>query len=177
MSDSNLPTPAQIVEAMLFAGGAPLTAEKASAAVRGLESSQFEEIVRILSKEYRRQGRPYAIVPQNDGYVLNLGAHWKPLEERLFGLNREARLSAPAIDVLSLVAYRQPIPKREIDAIRGSDSGALLRQLLRRSLVRITDRPESDRREVFYATTERFLELFQLGSLDELPQTQDLHTL
>jgi segregation and condensation protein B len=175
MSDPN--SPAQIVEALLFAGGVPLTAEKASVAVRGLETAQFVEIVQTLSKEYRRQGRPYAIVRQEDGYVLKLGAHWKPIEERLYGLNREARLSSPAIDVLSLVAYRQPIPKREVDAIRGSDSGALLRQLLRRGLVKIADRTEAERREVFYVTTERFLELFQLGSLDELPQTQDLHSL
>jgi len=76
-----------------------------------------------------------------------------------------------------LVAYRQPATKQEIDSLRGAESGALLRQLVRRNLIAIVHRAESDRREVAYGTTGRFLELFGLNSLDDLPRTQDLQVL
>ena len=88
-----------------------------------------------------------------------------------------ARLSAASIDVLALVAYRQPTTKQEIDTLRGTDCGSLLRQLVRRGLVAVLHRGDADRREVTYGTTARFLELFKLRSLDDLPQTQDLQRL
>jgi segregation and condensation protein B len=168
---------AQLLEALLFLGGAPLTAERAAQAIRGLTPSQFTQAIQALSRDYRRQGRPYGIHLHEDGHVVKLRSEFKSIEERLYGLNRQARLSPAAIDVLALVAYRQPIPKQEIDGIRGLDSGAILRQLLRRGLVRITDQQQDACRKALYATTERFLELFQLTSLDELPRTQDLATM
>jgi segregation and condensation protein B len=95
----------------------------------------------------------------------------------LHGRQREARLSPAAIDVLALVAYRQPATRQEIDNLRGADSGALLRQLVRRNLIAVVQRGDGQHREVSYGTTPRFLELFQLQSLDDLPQTQDLQRL
>jgi len=166
----------QLIEALLFMGGAPLTAEKAAAVIRGLEADAFNQAIGSLGREYRRQGRPYTVQTQDDGYVLRLRPQWKWIEDRVRGLNRQARLSVAAIDVLSLVAYRQPISKQEIDAIRGTDSGALLRQLLRRTLIKVAE-AAGEKKEVRYQTTARFLELFQLKSLEELPQTQDLHAL
>jgi segregation and condensation protein B len=166
----------QLIEALLFMGGAPLTAEKAAAVIRGLEADAFNQAIGSLGREYRRQGRPYIVQTQDDGYVLRLRPQWKWIEDRVRGLNRQARLSVVAIDVLSLVAYRQPISKQEIDAIRGTDSGALLRQLLRRTLIKVAE-AAGEKKEARYQTTARFLELFQLKSLEELPQTQDLHAL
>ncbi len=109
--------------------------------------------------------------------MLTLRHRFKDVAERLYGQSRDARLSPAAIDVLSLVAYRQPVAKQEIDSLRGAESGALLRQLVRRGLVAIVQRGESSRREVLFGTTARFLELFQLHGLDDLPQTQDLERL
>jgi Predicted transcriptional regulator containing the HTH domain len=99
-----------------------------------------------------------------------------PLLERLRGPARETRLSTAAIDILSLVAYRQPVGKSEIDAIRGVDSGGLLRQLIKLGLLS-GQRPAEGGRELIYSTTSRFLALFHLQSLDDLPQTQDLERL
>ena len=79
--------------------------------------------------------------------------------------------------MLALVAYRQPASKQEIDTLRGADCGSLLRQLVRRGLIAVVHRGDADRREVTYGTTPRFLELFQLRSLDDLPQTQELQRL
>jgi segregation and condensation protein B len=171
---SSTPNVVQLIEALLFMGGVPLTIERAAEAIRGLGSVQFTETIETLSREYRQQGRPYQIQLKDNGYVVALGPGFKSVEERLYGLNRQARMSPASIDVLSLVAYRQPVAKPEIDAIRGTDSGGILRQLIRRGLVRVKDQTEGSRRETRYATTERFLDLFQLGSLDELPRTEDL---
>jgi len=94
--------------------------------------------------------------------------------EKVFGGVREARLSTQAIDVLALVAYRQPATKVEIDSLRGAESASLLRQLVRRGLIQVMYRAEAERKEVSYGTTARFLEMFGLQSLDDLPKTQEL---
>ena len=178
VSTAGAPPPLpRLVEALLFVGGAPLTAARACETIRGLSEAQFAEAVAALNAEYRRQGRPYTIQAQGPGYVLTLRPRFRPVAEKLYGGPRAARLSPAAIDVLALVAYRQPATKQEIDTLRGSDCGGLLRQLVRRGLVAVVHRADADRREVSYGTTTRFLELFKLGSLDDLPQTQDLQKL
>ncbi|HXG11762.1 MAG TPA: SMC-Scp complex subunit ScpB [Gemmataceae bacterium] len=171
------PSPLRIVEALLFVGGAPLTAARACEMVRGLTPAQFAETLDTLNRTYRRQGRPYTIQAQGPGYVLALRPRYQAVLEKLYGTMREARLSQAAIDVLALVAYRQPATKQEIDSLRGADSGALLRQLVRRGLIAVVHRGEASQRQVSYGTTQRFLELFRLRSLDDLPQTQDLQRL
>jgi segregation and condensation protein B len=158
---------------MLFVGGPPLTPGAAAAAVRGLTAEQFREAVDRLNKAYRGQNRPYSVQPLNGGYVLALRPGFRGVREKLFGGPREARLSQPALDVLSLVAYRQPVTKADVDALRGADSGAVLRQLVRLGLVAVARRGEADDRQVCYGTTPRFLELFGLSSLDELPRLDD----
>lgn len=171
------PPPLRILEALLFVGGGPLTVDRATRIIRGLTPEQFAEHLATLNRLYRRQGRPYAIVPQGDGYVLTLRARYAGVAEKLYGGPREARLSTAALDVLALVAYRQPATKAEIDSLRGAESGALLRQLIRRGLVCVVQRGEASQRDVAYGTTARFLEFFGLTSLDDLPHTQDLQQL
>jgi segregation and condensation protein B len=167
----------RIVEALLFVGGAPLTPERACETIRGLTPEQFRQAVEALNRAYRQQGRPYRVQVQERGYVLGLQSRYRPVLEKLYGTTRAARLSPAAIDALALVAYRQPATKQEIDSLRGADSGHLLRQLVRRGLVAVVHRGDSAQREVTYGTTPRFLELFRLRSLDDLPQTQDLQRL
>jgi len=171
------PGPRQIVEAFLFIGGPPLTAARAGQVIRGLSEAQFLEIIADLNRDYRDQGRPYLVQPREQGHVLTLRPKYHPVREKLYGTAREARLSPAAVDVLALVAYRQPASKPEIDSLRGAESGSLLRQLVRRGLIAIANRGDADRKEVAYGTTTRFLELFGLSSLDDLPQTQDLQRL
>jgi segregation and condensation protein B len=171
------PSVLRIIEALLFVGGEPLRADRAAAVIRGLTPAQLSQAVDMLNADYRRQGRPYAIQSASHGHVLSLRPRYKPVVEKLYGGVREARLSTAAIDVLSLVAYRQPVGKAEVDSIRGAESGALLRQLVRRGLLAVVQRGESGQREVSYGTTPRFLEVFGLRSLDELPQTLDLQRL
>ena len=96
-----------------------------------------------------------------DWFTGNLGSAW--------------RLSQAAIDILALVAYHQPITKNRVDEIRSKPSGGILSQLVRRRLLRI-ERTDTKPRVTHYYTTDRFLELFSLDGLDDLPRTQDLDT-
>jgi segregation and condensation protein B len=171
------PSPLRIIEALLFVGGPPLTAVRAGETIRGLTPAQFSQTIAALNQEYRGEGRPYQIHAEGPGYVLSLRPRFRTVVHRLYGSVREARLSPQAIDVLALVAYRQPATKQEIDSLRGAESGSLLRQLVRRNLIAIVHRAEAGQREVAYGTTPRFLEMFHLTSLDDLPRTQDLQIL
>lgn len=163
----------RIIEAMLFATGQPLTAEVAGAAIRGLTQTEFRSAIDELSRTYRRQNRPYQISPTAQGFVLTLRPRFRALKERLDGAPREAKLSRAAVDVLAVIAFRQPITRSDIDSQRGSDSASTLRQLVRLGLV-VAEPPAAGQTDPAYATTPRFLELFGLKSLDDLPQTMDL---
>lgn len=170
-SEPEVPPPAiRIIEAMLFAGGQPLTPERAGTVVRGLSPEHVRSVVDELNRTYRRQNRPYSVQSTEQGYVLSLRPRYQNLVERLNGGPREARLSKAAVEVLSLIAFRQPVSQADIDGQRGSDSAALVRQLVRLGLVTAAEGP-------VFATTLRFLELFGLQSLDDLPQTLDLQQI
>ncbi len=166
----------RIVEAMLFVGGAPLTATTTCEAVRGLTPSAFAAIIEGLNRDYRRQGRPYRIQPRDHGYELILRPRFRGVLERLYGSTRDARLSPAALEVLALVAYRQPLGKNEIDSLRGGESATALRQLVRLGLAAV-QRGAADQQEALYHTTPRFLSAFHLRSLDDLPRTGEMHKL
>jgi segregation and condensation protein B len=161
------PTPVQIVEALLFVGGPPLRAEHAAEAIRGLTPDQFRECIDVLNRVYRSQNRPYSVVHGQTGFVLRVNRKYTAVRERLYGGPREARLNQQALDVLSLVAYRQPVGKAEVDGARGLDSSGVLRQLVRLGLVSSETAPGG---ATLFRTTPRFLEVFRLRGLDDLPE-------
>ncbi len=163
----------RILEALLFASGQPLTPELAATAIRGLTPVEFRAGIEALGRSYRRQQRPFTIQSTPQGYVLSLRPQFRNLRERLAGAPREARLSRAAVDVLAVIAFRQPVTRSEIDSQRGSDSAGVIRQLLRLGLI-VAEPPAASAAEPTYGTTQRFLELFGLKSLDDLPQTMDL---
>jgi segregation and condensation protein B len=164
------PTPVQIIEALLFVGGPPLTAEHAADAIRNLSPEQFRECIEVLNRVYLSQNRPYAVEHGPNGYVLRVSKRFAGVRERLYAGPREARLAQPALDVLSLVAYRQPVSKGEIDGARGADSGGIVRQLLRLGLIAVEEPVDAASKEVLYGTTTRFLEVFRLREIGDLPE-------
>ena len=171
------PPPIRIIEALLFVGGEPLTPERAIRTIRGLTEESFHELTAELARTYRAQGRPYSVARQGGGYVLALRPAYRLVPQRLSGGVREVRLSPAAIEVLAVVAYRQPVTRDEVDALRGHESAAVLRQLVRRGLIRVVPNEDKRREPVRYATTDRFLEVFGLSSLNDLPQTEDVQRL
>lgn len=169
-------TPREVVEAMLFVGSPdnrPLPARRMTSILRGVTTEEIEQVVRDLNAEYRRDGAPYEILCDGDGYRMALRSEFERTRQKFYGRVRQARLSQAAVEVLSVVAYYQPITRDEVSRIRGSKSGPLLNQLVRRQLLRI-DRDEEKKRLVHYQTTDRFLRLFQLDNLDDLPRSEDL---
>jgi segregation and condensation protein B len=168
-------SPPQVIEAALFVGGGPLTARKFCALLRGSFDLAFvEQTIDELNTAYVAQARPYEIRLGEGGYRLELRPEYDRLRHRVYGSGpREVRLSQDVLEVLALVAYQQPVSQQEIESHGKQNAGNLLRQLLRRDLVAIA-RGAAGRKNVQYHTTARFLSVFGLGSLAELPQADDL---
>ena len=160
---------------MLFVGhpnNEPLTSRQVAGLMRGVRPQEIDALVNELNATYREEGCPYHIVSVGTGYQLALHEQYAPLRDKFYGRVKDARLSQAAVEVLAIVAYRQPIGREEIDALRGKPSSGVLSQLVRRRLLRIERQSEPPRRTDYF-TTDRFLELFGLQSLDDLPQSED----
>jgi segregation and condensation protein B len=160
---------------MLFVGhpqGPPLLAEQAAGLIRGVRPKEIEAMADELNARYAAANCPYQIVRHQGGYRMELRQEFGPLRNRYQLRARRARLSQAAVDVLSLVAYRQPITADEVSRLRGFPSAAILAQLVRRGLLRV-DRPPTKPRKTRYHTTDRFLKLLELESLDDLPRGQE----
>lgn len=171
--DTSVVTPKSILEAMLFVGhpeNRALSAERTAASMRGVRADEIDAWVAELNEEYDRLNCPYAIVASADGYRMILRPDHDDLRERFHGRLKEVRLSQAAVDILAIVAYRQPIDRDAIDRLRSKPSGALLNQMVRRNLLSL-DR--SAGAKPVYRTTDRFLDLFGLESLKDLPQSVD----
>ncbi len=168
--------PRSIVEAVLFVGhprNEPITSQHLASLMRGVRAREIEDLIAELNADYQTRQHPYHIVSVGSGYRLELREIFTPLRNVFYGRVREARLSQSVIDVLAVVAYRQGCTRTDIEQVRGRPSAALLSQLVRRKLLRIERRDEK-RRTPRYFVTDRFLKLFGLASLDELPQSQDV---
>jgi len=175
--DSGPIEPRGILEAMLFVGNEnnePLTVEKATELLRGVSSGEVEKMVQQLNSQYDEDGCPYHITSFGEGYRLELRSEFHRLRDAFHGKIRRGRLSQAAIDVLAIVAYNQPTTRKEIDLLCGRSSGALLAQLVRRQLLSIDRNDDGPKDKVtYYRTTPRFLALFQLENLDDLPRSED----
>ncbi|MBI1345315.1 hypothetical protein GC163_03415 [bacterium] len=165
----------QVVEACLFVGGPPLTAAKLTTVLRG--SYTAEDVVTLIDRinqRYTAQLRPYEIRLGDGGYRLALLDEHERIRHKVYGLGpKEVRLSQDALEVLALVAYHQPVNEAQLDGLGRPQCGATLRLLLRRDLIAV-ERSEAHPKDVKYVTTERFLSLFGLGSLRDLPRPDDL---
>lgn len=168
-------TAEQVIEACLFVGGAALTAGKLASVLKGdYSANDVEQMIERLSGRYRSEGRPYEIVLGEGGYRLTLNDEYERLRHKVYGLGpKEVRLSQEALEVLALVAYQQPISEAEMTELGKPQAGPTLRQLLRRDLIAVERAPD-DPKLVRYRTTPRFLSLFGVGKLDDLPRPEDL---
>ncbi len=169
-------TPKTILEAMLFVGhpsNEPLTNRMAASLIRGVSPTEVDELVKELNVDYEAAAAPYRIISAGAGYRLTLLPTFEGLRERFYGRIRQTRLSQSAIDILALVAYNQPINKDRVNELRQTPSGAILTQLVRRQLLEI-ERVDTKPRQTLYRTTPRFLELFAIESLDDLPRSQEI---
>ena len=168
-------SPRQVLEALLFVGGEPLTGKRlADLLGGGFTHEQVDELLDELNHDYADQRRPYEVRLAEGGYRLVLRPEFERIRNRVYGLGpKDVKLSQDALEILALVAYRQPITKTDVEEHGKQNSGSVLRQLLRRELIAL-DRPAENDGEVVYTTTERFLQLFGLSELGDLPYPEDL---
>jgi segregation and condensation protein B len=168
--------PSSVVEAILFVGrpdNGAYSSRELAAAMRGVSPTEIEEAVSELNTSYDADGAPYVIEVSKAGYRLELRNEFGRLRDKFYGNVREAKLSPAALEVLSIVAYNQPITAEQLNAIRTAANGGALSTLVRRGLVRV-DRPGESDATPQYSTTERFLKLFGLEAIDALPRSEEL---
>lgn len=164
------------VEALVLSCDRPVTAQKLAAAL-GLEpvgaSKAIERAVEVLNEQYRQTGRSFRIEAVAGGYRALTAPEYAPVLAAMHGLRETQNLSRAAVETLAIIAYRQPITRANIEAIRGVASGEVLRSLLEKRLIDITGRAEELGRPMLYGTSRRFLEHFGLASIKDLPAATD----
>ena len=159
----------RIIEALLFVFGQPIALKRIAEVVPDLESPQIRSLIQTLNTEYTSSGRAFHIQEVAGGYQLVTDQELAPWVKRALANPRPDTVSAAALETLAIIAYRQPLTKAEIEAIRGVDITASLDTLVERRFVRIAGRKDSPGRPFLYATTTEFLHHFGLRSLEALP--------
>jgi segregation and condensation protein B len=166
-----------IIEALLFASEKPLPADRIQAIMKDITPEQIEEAVEALNEKYRNGGHSIAIKKVAKGYRIYTIPDYAEWVKALFSHNRKERLTPQALEVLSIVAYKQPIVKSEIDLIRGVNSEGPVFTLLDRKLITIVGRKPAPGRPLLYGTTKEFLTHFGLNDVEDLPRMEELEII
>ena len=178
----------QVIEALLFAAQKPLTARELAAAIKGagndddLLPNEFAKVTEAqvaaaleqLKIEYVQQNRAFQLAEKAEGWQLVSDPAYASWVRQLFPAVKPARLTPPSLETLAIIAYRQPITRADIEAVRGVAVDGVLQNLMERGLVKIAGRAEVPGRPLLYDTTQFFLEHFGLRNLDELPNAEEL---
>ena len=178
----------QVIEALLFSAQKPLSARELTAALKGagaedeLEPNEFAktseaEVAAALEQlklEYIEHERAFQLLEKAEGWQLASDPQFARWVRQLFPAIKPARLTPPSLETLAIIAYRQPITRADVEAVRGVAIESVLQTLMERGLVKIAGRAEVPGRPLLYETTQFFLEHFGLRNLDELPNSEEL---
>ncbi len=164
----------RLVEALLFAVQEPISARKISEIVEGVEAKEIREVIQQLREEYDTYDRVFQIEEIANGFQLLSRPEYHEWISKIRKKSGESKLSQQALETLSIIAYKQPIIRAEIEAIRGVQSGQMIRTLIEKGLVKITGRDEVLGRPLLYGTTTKFLDHFGLKLNKDLPKVEDL---
>lgn len=162
------------LEAVLFLSREPIPPRKLAQLANLTDGTEARTLLESLRKRYDERGCAFQVVQVAGGYQLLSRPEFAAWLRAQAGHAESIRLSAPALETLAVVAYRQPVLRAEVESIRGVACGEILRQLMDRDLVRIVGRSEELGRPLWYGTTKRFLQAFGLCNLDQLPWAQQL---
>src|ERR1700756_4828156 len=181
----------RVIEALLFSAQKPLSIHEIAVVIKAAEGDLADEtpneFARVknaevaaalerLKMEYIQQNRAFQLVEKAEGWQLATDPSFANWVRQLFPAAKPARLSAPALETLAIIAYRQPITRADVEAVRGVNIDGVLQTLMERGLVKIAGRAEIPGRPLLYETTQFFLEHFGLRTLDELPNVEELRT-
>ena len=160
----------QRVEGTLFLGREPMPSRKLAQFADLKDSNEARTIVRHLNEQYDQTGRAFRVEEVGGGFQLMTRPVFSQWLRRFEHIPNAKRLSSPAMETLSVIAYEQPATRADVEAIRGVGCGEVLRQLMERDMVKIAGRSEDLGRPYLYATTRKFLQAIGLTSLEELPE-------
>jgi segregation and condensation protein B len=187
----------QIVEALLFASQEPLSTADISRAVKEtvkdmredesvpewlpeLEKTTDDQVaaaIAALVTHYDEDGRAFTVVERSSGWRLCARPDFAEWARSLYPGKKQQRLSQPALETLAIIAYRQPITRAGVEAVRGVSVDAMVQQLLDRGLIKIEGRAELPGRPLLYGTTDAFLDHFGVRTLDDLPNSAELRRM
>lgn len=166
----------QIVEALILASPEPVSAQRLAQIVPYLKPAKAKELVAELGEEYKQQERAFEIWEVAGGFQIRTRPEFSGYL-RAIHTERPLRLSRAALETLSVIAYKQPTTRAEVEQVRGVDAGATVKSLVERKLVRIAGHRDVPGRPMLYATTKRFLEVFGLAKLEDLPTLREIDEL
>jgi segregation and condensation protein B len=172
MGSQAVPTPTDVVEALLFASDTPLEAERIREVLDLPDVHEAGRLIEELRARYEASSQGLQIVEVGGGYRMITRPEVAPWLVRLARARTRTRLSRPALEALAIIAYKQPVSRPEIDAVRGVNSEAVLDNLLERRLIRITGRKEAPGRPYLFETTREFLVAFGLRDIGDLPKVE-----
>lgn len=165
---------AATVEAVLFASDSPMTAAKIAQVAELPGQRIVRKAVETLNARYEQVGCAFRIESIAGGFQMLTRPEYHDVVSRISRARRDSRLSQAAMETLAIVAYRQPVLRADVEAIRGVTCGDVLHGLMEKQLVKIVGRAQVLGRPMLYGTTRRFLETFGLGELTELPRAEEL---
>lgn len=163
----------KVIEALLFASNEPITLQKIreiTDSICSLRPGNLREFLEELQQDYVTQQRSFKLEEIAQGYILRTYEEYAPYIEQLTKNRRGEKLSQASLETLAIIAYRQPITRSQIDAIRGVDSSGSVSQLLERELIEAVGKVEAPGRPTLYGTTKKFLKHFGLKDLENLKQ-------
>lgn len=164
----------QLTEALIFAAPEPVNESRLAEIIGEVSPHDIRDFVEALNHSYELQGRAFKIVRGGGGWRFATHPRFSQWVKRLISGGARIRLSRAALETLSLIAYRQPVSRADIEAIRRVDCDGVVKLLLERRLIRIKGRGTGPGRPILYATTPEFLKYFGLDSLDEMPAPGEL---
>ena len=170
------PEQRRIIEALILASPDPVTLQRLVDIVPGLSPGVAKDRVNEINTEYQENGRAFEIWEIAGGFQIRTRAEFAGYVKQL-RKDRPLRLSQAALESLAIVAYKQPLTRAELENVRGVDSGAVLKSLLDRRLLKLLGHRDVPGRPLIYGTGKRFLEVFGLQSLKELPSLRELEEL
>ena len=176
MTEQQTPTISDIgeaIEAILFAAGYPVKYDKL-AEVLGLSAKDIRLLCEHMATEYEKAGRGIMMLCLPETCQLTTKEQYMPYIREALGIKRGGNLSASSLEVLAIVAYNQPVTRAYVDAVRGVDSSYAVNSLLDKGLIEAVGRLDVVGRPMLYATTDKFLRVFGINSLAELPATEAL---
>jgi len=165
-----------IIESLLFVADEPLPVDRIKKILIQVETREIREAMAELTAEYEARGGGFYLDEVAGGYQIRTRPRYTDWIKKLIQ-PKPLRLSKPALETLVIIAYKQPIIRSDIEHLRGVDCGGVIRALLERKLIRVLGRKEIAGRPLIYATTKRFLEIFDLKNLRDLPTPKEIEEL